>query len=419
MEMRKKYKSIDEVLADSEFDLIDDKKEETQKVSSDDRLLSSFMEINSFYKKNGREPKSDSDNMTEASLCWRLDGLKSDANKIQQLKEHDVYDLLPSIAKDFVSEPQTKYQPKQKKQVESIDDILNDDEFNLFEDDEPDLFTYKHIPKETERAASDFVAKRKPCKDFHNYEHLFKTVHRELREGTRKFIDFKEDNLREGAYYLHNGVVFYLEKINITQEEQTFKSGKRIRKDGRTRCIFENGTESNMLYRSVAKILYANGKVLTDNSEESIISAVASLTDITKDDKPTGYLYILKSLSNQPKIKYERDLHKVGFCTTPVEERIKNAEKSTTYLMAPVKIVDTYKIYNAEAHKYEKLIQDFFRSAQVDIEVTDSKGVVRKANEWFLVPLEIIRQAISYIRTEEIVNLEYSPILKKIIKKKK
>jgi hypothetical protein len=39
---------------------------------------------------------------------------------------------------------------------------------------------------------------------------------------------------------------------------EKYKSNVRNRKDGRTRCIFENGTESNMLYRSRYKAFLAN-----------------------------------------------------------------------------------------------------------------------------------------------------------------
>ena len=41
-----------------------------------------------------------------------------------------------------------------------------------------------------------------------------------------------------------------------------------------------------------------------------------------------------------------QNLYKIGYSSIPVEERIKSAEQEPTYLMAPVKIVTTFKCYN-------------------------------------------------------------------------
>ena len=81
----------------------------------------------------------------------------------------------------------------------------------------------------------------------------------DLSYGRRKLIDFKLSTLREGNYYVHNGLLFYLESIQFDREDHYKEDGTRVRKDGRTRCIFENGTESNILMRSVEKIFTRTG----------------------------------------------------------------------------------------------------------------------------------------------------------------
>ncbi|WP_255554190.1 hypothetical protein [Mesonia aestuariivivens] len=60
-----------------------------------------------------------------------------------------------------------------------------------------------------------------------------------------------QKNLKEGKYYILDGVLLYLEVGVIS--EAVRELGDRVRKDVRTRTIFDNGTYSNMLYRSLAK----------------------------------------------------------------------------------------------------------------------------------------------------------------------
>ena len=152
-------------------------------------------------------------------------------------------------------EPQDKYGLLniEKKEINSLDDILGDDSLDILGDDAEGLFTFKHTPKDYERAKADFVGKRFKCKDFDKYEHLFKEVQDDLALGKRKLVDFKEPNLREGNYYVHNGILFLLERI-IMKEMTIIKRWNKGQKRRKNRCIFENGTESNILIRSVKRI---------------------------------------------------------------------------------------------------------------------------------------------------------------------
>ena len=139
----------------------------------------------------------------------------------------------------------------------------------ILDEDAESIFTLKHVPKENERESADFIANRKPCKDFKKFEMLFKEIQGDLSKGKRSLIKFSELNLKEGNFYVHNGILLYLEKANLETAPQKYKSGPRIRKDGRTRCVFENGTQSNMLYRSLYKALLSNGKTVTKTKEET------------------------------------------------------------------------------------------------------------------------------------------------------
>jgi hypothetical protein len=387
-----KFQTLDDIFANDQFDILNVKPKVSTARNADERLLASFGEVNDFFEKYNKEPQPNPGNISEFQLYSRLKSIRADIEKMQSLEDEDVHGLLNFEAKE----------------INSIDDIFNDDTFDLLDDDS-DLFEFKHTPKDYERAPSDFVARRKPCKDFDKYEMLFKDIQKDLKDGKRKLVDFKEDNLREGDFYVHNGVLMLLENINITQEEQTYSSGKRLRKDGRTRCIFENGTESNMLYRSAAKILYANGKVVTQNMDKVNENFIEKFSNITDEDAAAGYIYVLRSKSKDERIIAIDNLYKIGYSKVEVEERIKNAEKDPTYLMAPVKIITSWKCYNMNPQKLEQLLHNFFGKSCLNIDIFDEKKRRHTPREWFIAPIEVIEQAIELIISGEVVKYKYEP----------
>ena len=62
-------------------------------ITADDRLVASFEDINSFYEKNGCEPKKSMD-MNERGLFSRLKGIRENLDKMRALKKYDKFDLL-------------------------------------------------------------------------------------------------------------------------------------------------------------------------------------------------------------------------------------------------------------------------------------------------------------------------------------
>ena len=232
-----------------------------------------------------------------------------------------------------------------------------------------------------------------------------------MASGKRKLVDFKQNNLREGVYYVHNGILFLLEKINISQKEHYKPDGKRIREDGRTRCIFENGTESNMLKRSVEKILYANGQVVTENED----GVAATFAAIAEEDLQTGFIYVLKSKSTNSAIRQIANLYKIGFSKTEVEERIKNAKEEPTFLMADVQVITYFSCYNLNPQKLEQLLHNFFGKSCLEIDIFDKKGVRHTPREWFIAPLNSIVQAIDLIQSGEIMKYRYDAFNQQIV----
>src|SRR5690606_14474420 len=231
-------------------------------LSPDERLLASFLEINEYVHQHKKEPTANLHNVSEYQLYTRLKSLRADPDKIELLQGSDIYDLLPGPSQ--INETDGNYE-KPGVEKKSIEDIIQDDTLNILGDDEVGLFDFTHTPTGEDRAVPDFVARRNPCKDFEKYEAAFRSVQSDLATGKRKLIPFKQEYLREGEFYVHNGILLYLERVDFEEEEQDYRSGKRIRIDGRTKTIFENGTESRMLYRSLYKAILTNGKAVTHN----------------------------------------------------------------------------------------------------------------------------------------------------------
>jgi len=398
-------KELKAILEDDPLDLLKEKPSTSSVISLDNRLKASFEEINVFIDAQGREPVKSRD-INERRLFSRLEALRESPEKAALLLEQDKHGLLQGIE---VPEPLV---------IESIEDVLDGDPLGLLgaitEADEADIFDVSSLP--SQRAMTDFMARRKPCENFDNYRDQFITVQLELKESKRRLTHFtdKGEALVEGNYYILGGILLYLEEIYFDSEEKTI-AGKRHRKDGRTRCIFENGTESNMLYRSLAKSLYHGGKIVSQTEEQINKELHKNLGVIKEGDELAGYIYILRSLSENAEIQNLQYLYKIGFSTTPVAQRIANAKNEPTYLMAAVKTMAVFDAYNMTTQKFEKLIHRFFSDVCVDLKVADNKGKMHEPREWFIVPYDVIVEAIDLIASEQIQHYEYNPSLKSIL----
>ena len=368
-----------------------------QPITTDQRLKDSFEEINKFTDENSREP-TESTNITERKLFSRLKQLRKDFDKASTLKNLDRHNLLANV-----------------KEVKNIDDILKNDVLGLLDDGPDNIFDLKNIPKKRDK--TDFVARRKPCNNFKDYEGKFKEIQKDLNEGKRKLIHYKESHLKEDRYYILDGILVYLEKIenNTIREFNDKTQGKRKRLDSRIRCIFENGLESNMYLRSLGKELHNNGSTVIHTNEEAFKEFSEGFTPITNQDKSSGNIYVLSSLSKNPEIQSIKDLYKIGYSTTSVEERIKNAENETTFLMAPVKIVSSYKTYNLNPQKFEDVIHQFFSERCLDMKIADKNGKSKKPKEWYVAPIKVIEQAIELIINRQIQNYKFDHLSDKMI----
>ncbi|WP_331775946.1 GIY-YIG nuclease family protein [Sulfurospirillum sp. 1612] len=381
--------SLDEILEADPLGLLGELKPRTKALTEDDRLITSFEEINAFIEKHGCEPKKSS-TMSERNLFSRLNGIRQNPQKIEVLKPYDKYNILQEV------------------KINSIDDILNDDAFGLLDDvNSDDIYTLKHIPKKREEA--DYIAQRKPCKDFEKYKSLFQEVQDDLKKGTKKLVKFNERFFEEGNFFVLKGVLAYLEKIKKTKKDRFNKL------DGRTKIIFENGTESNMLFRSFAKGLYEDGYFVSLQDDR----VLDKLSQISDKDQKSGYIYILESLSQDDRIASIKDLYKIGYSTIPVDQRIKNAQHEPTYLMAPAKIKSIYETYNMNTQKFEQLIHRFFGKVCLNIDIFGDDGKRYTPREWFIAPFEVIEEVIYLIISKKIINYRYDDEKEKLIQERR
>lgn len=374
-------------LFESEDGSMFDPPKRAMRLTADDRLAASFQQIVDFVQANDRLPEVGSPDIGEATLAARLNSIRVDRAKADALRPIDSQGLLAL-----------------PKAPESIDELFEEDDSGLFDGVGDDILKLKHVPHKRQVAnKADEIARRIPASDFADFKRMFEKVQEALKTGTKKLTPFISiSQLKLHGFYIDRGQMVYIAEWGKVDKKAGYTQQ-------RLRVIIENGTESNLYRRSLAQKLYDGGSVVVDRD-------YAGETQLSIDDKIVGYLYVLKSKSTDEKITTVKDLHKIGFATTTIAERIKGAEKDPTYLMAPVEVVDSYIItgdYNPQ--KIEHFIHRIFADAKVDLTIIDAKGNEYTPGEWYSVPLLAIEQAVDLLQSGDIVDYHYDKNLQLIV----
>lgn len=384
---------LDDIFNNDPFGLLDIANAEVKSSSGSwDILVKSFEEICEFYEENGREP--DDRTIIEFMLKARLASIRMNPDKLKYLKKYDFHGLLNT-----------------EESVEiGLNDILRNDKFGILDEDDEEIFKLKFV-KPSDRIRPEYLSRRRVCKDFELFSGMFDSVHKDIAKGRRRLLEFKQENVKTGNFFVLNGIIYFLESIEGSTEKKKFKTGERDRYDGRTRCIFDNGTESDMLYRSLVKAMMLDGFEISDP-----INHVKDQVE-TNNDILNGYIYILKTKTNDQQLLAIPDLYKIGYTTSSVTNRIKNAKNQPTYLFADVEIVATFRVLNIKSSKIENLIHIFFKEVKISIEIFGADGTKYQPEEWFSVPFEIISQFIQIVNSQDFTEFYYDPKYKKLIKK--
>jgi hypothetical protein len=353
----------------------------------EERIVAGFEEIQRFVTEHGRLPQSDSHrDIFERLYAVRLAQLRTLAESASLLAELDHQKLLSATELN-----------------DSMDDMSDDELLSELgiEADTGNVSELRHVRSQAEiRAAADEIAERQRCENFDEFEPKFIRVEAELRSGLRETRPFERDaSIEQGQFFILGGQMVFVAEIGTA-----FRTPNGAA-DARMRVIFANGTESNLLLRSLQRALHKDdaGRRLTESNPGPLFSDVWE-----PEDKSTGTIYVLRSLSKLPYIAQHRGIiHKIGVTSGRIEDRIRNAANESTYLFADVEVVVTYKLSGINRSKLEALLHRVFAKARLDVDIDDGFGRVVKPEEWFLLPLHVIDEAVERIRDGSLANVIY------------
>lgn len=370
-----------------------------KRATSSDRLIAGFQEILAFYEANSRLPE---DTPEEASLFHKWAGLLKSDKKIERCRPFDDLGILPQPVQT-VEEPQAEYH-RELTEEEQLEAILNDPLLADIEDGaDLGLFDVPEYMRQRleARKEAEYIGKRRPCEDFDKYADGFKDIQQGLNSGKYRLVKFSEQHLKVGRYFIEQGIIGYLAAFE--NKERNLLG----RLDGRTRVIYENGSEADIKFRTITKNLSVDGYSITDCSDMTPEEFEQCFT-LNDNDVESGTIYVLRSKSSRPEIASIKDLYKIGFTVTSVESRIANAKNEPTYLCTDVEVVATWKVYNVKSSTLETLIHKLFAAAQLQVTVDG-----HQPKEWFIVPFKVIEEAVTAIISGKLI--EYNAQMQHLI----
>ncbi|MGF6983430.1 hypothetical protein QFZ99_002907 [Paraburkholderia atlantica] len=398
MATRKKSQASDDISDDELLEQLGisvDVEVTVGRTAQEERIIAGFEEIQRFVAQRGHAPRhGEGLDIFERLYAVRLDQLRHNTAALALLATFDNQGLLASSTAEAMVD---------------LDQYGDDDllaELGGEAKGDNDITVLRHVRSAAEKAAAEQIADRTPCVDFDQFKPLLDQARDGLKDGTWEALPFahdaeiKLDSIQQGDFYILNGQIAYIADVG-----EGIKTSVTDRPDARLRVVYDNETESDLLQRSFQKALYRDDtpRRLRKKDMGSLFSG-----EWQNDDVQSGTIYVLRSLSNDPRIaQYRQVIHKIGVTGGKVETRIADAENDATYLLAKVEIVTTYKLAGVNRTKVENLIHKIFASAQIDLEILDRFGKPVKPCEWFLVPLPIIDEAVQSILNGTILNKVY------------
>ena len=360
-----------------------------QRSAKEERIIAGFEEIERFVETQGRLPNHGGDrDIFERLYAVRLDRLRESTECRAILEPLDSRGLLTTKADITTTE------------VELDDEALL---ANLgLEATANDLTQLTHVRSRQEIKAAEEIAQRNPCQDFEQFKPIFDQVQHQLKTGDRQTIKYQDN----ATINLNDLFILDGQKVIVAEMEESFISDYGL-PNCRLRVVYDNGTESNLLLRSLQRALNkdkTSRRITTPDLGPLFLSTEAA------DDLPTGYIYVLQSQSDHPFIVENRSvIHKIGVTSGDVKKRIANAKKDPTYLLADVKVARTFKLVNINPKKLEALLHRFFDNARLELALPDRFGIPVQPREWFFIPLETIEAVIEKIQEGTLDQFQYDP----------
>lgn len=367
--------------------------------ASEERVIAGFEEIQRFTEQHGRAPQHGEDrDIFERLYAVRLDRLGALPDCRALLEPLDHQGLLAEAQTDAASADDAI----------DIDDLAAELAGVAGADD---ITVLRHVRTSAEKRTAEEIADRKPCEDFDAFKPLFERVQTEVKTGLRQAKPITADNraIEAGDFFVLDGITLYVAEVGEPLKTTAGEVDRRLR------LIFSNGTESNLLLRSLQRAFYDDLVARRLASPES--GQLSFGGELEADDVESGTIYVLRSLSDHPYVAQHRDvIHKVGVTGGRVETRIANAEHDSTYLLAKVEVVATYKLAGINRSRMESLFHRLFAPARLNITINDRFGHPVQPEEWFLVPLFVIDEAVARIKDGSITGYIYDPKAAKLVK---
>ncbi|MCC5840400.1 MAG: GIY-YIG nuclease family protein [Opitutales bacterium] len=368
-------------------------KKQAARTPREQRIIAGYEEIERFVEQHGRMPEhGENRDIFERLYAVRLDRLRKSAEcrevlgEIDRKRLLDVEDDVPAMAVN---------------EGGAMDEALLE-ALGVAQNTSSDITQLTHVRSSQEKMAAEEIAQRTPCKNFGVFKPLFEQVQNDLTSGFRKTLKYQDNGeIKKGDFFIVEG-----QKAYVADWGEPFISSYN-KPDRRLRVIYDNGTESDLLLRSMQRALNRDesSRRVTDPTLGPLFSDQEA-----DDDQTVGYVYVLRSRSDNPFIAENRKvIHKIGITKGSVQQRVANASKDPTYLLADVEIVETYKVSNLDLKRLEKILHKFFDPARLDLQLKDRFGFGVEPREWFLVPLPIIEEAIQKLIDGTLPKYRYDP----------
>ncbi|MES3040392.1 MAG: GIY-YIG nuclease family protein [Pseudomonadota bacterium] len=361
----------------------------------EERIIVGFEDILRFHQTHGRAPRHGEDrDIFERLYAVRLDQLRKLPEVLILLAELDAPGLLSGMTCAQMD-------------IDALDEDALLAELGVADlpAGQSDIRVLRHVRPYAQIKAAEDIADRTPCTDFARFKPLFEEAKAGLKTGlwqTKPYI--RNAGIEVGDYFVVGGQVVYV--------AETLEGGKTQdgRDNPRLRVIYDNETEADLLLRSLSRSLYPDGDTPVGRRLINVDDGPLFGSVVEPDDIESGTIYVLRSLSSHPFVVAHRELiHKIGVTGGEVERRIAGASKDATYLLADVEVVATYKLHNLNRSKLESLFHRLFGAAQLDLTIEDRFGNPVKPREWFLVPLQVIDEAVEHIRAGSVTDVMYDP----------
>jgi len=345
----------------------------------DERKVNRFSEVNAFVCAHGREPDTKARDAAEVTLAASLKGFRSRPADAALLSGYDEFGLLGQ--KPSEAPPSTL-------------DALLDLSDPLLDDPDPSLFMpLPAVPGQEEsgdRAAPDKIAERRRCLTFDVWRPVFARIADEVNRGIRRVSPTGwTTEVEKGHAFITGGHVAVIAEVNMV----TDGVGGR---QPRLRIIYDNGTESDHLLASFAKVLNADPDARRISFPDGAVGGLfeAGVSEIPVD----GRIYVARTKSTETSLaKLAPHMLKIGRTGGNTARRIAGAASDATFLYAPVNVIATYAVRGFNVKDVERALHQFLADAGVQISIVDGMGRKVDPREWFMVTPEVVDQAVQII----------------------